>query len=84
MSRSFNIAGQPYIGPVKRHIIHLIRLHNLSDVMRILNAAPATTWEEERNLTIIPRPLGICYPTLLRFARSDGIKVRGRGRPKSK
>jgi len=77
--------GQPYVGAGKRHILHLIRTHkNLAHVLKILNAAPGTLEVEERNLNIMPQPIRICYPTLLRFARDNKIPRRGRGRPKTK
>jgi len=61
-------------------MIHLVRKYNISQAMDILNAAPGTSLASHRNLDIVPAPLGVCYPTLIRFAKEAGIEKR-RGRP---
>lgn len=78
--------GRPpvYTGAVKRHMLALIREYNISQAMDILNALPGTTLSLKRNLDIVPVPLGVSYPTLLKFAKEAGIKKkRGhrRGQP---
>ena len=74
--------GRPsvYTGIVKQHMLHLIREYNISQAMDILNAVPGTELSLRRNANIVPDPLGVSYPTLLKFAKEAGIKKK-RGLP---
>ena len=65
-------------GRVKNHMITLVRRYNISQALEILRAAPGTRLASKRNLTLIPSPLKISYPTLLKFARAAGVqKTKG-------
>jgi hypothetical protein len=79
---AINGFGRPclYIGTVKQHMLDLIRKFNISQAMDILNAVPGTELALERDLGIVPAPLGVSYPTLLKFAKEAGIKKK-RGLP---
>ena len=79
------IGGRPpvYTGNVKRHMLHLIREYNISQAQDILNACPGTGLAARRNLDIVPRPLNVSYPTLLKFSKEAGI-MKTRGRPNNR
>ncbi len=67
--------GRPavYVGPVRKHIVKLIRLHNASGARRILNARGNSKLAKERDLTIVPKPLGISMPTLLKIGQQAEV-----------
>ena len=74
--------GRPvvYKGNVRKHIVGLVRQHNASGAQAILNAGPRTALAQERNLTLVPKALGISLPTILKFAKAAGVELH-RGRP---
>ena len=74
--------GRPsvYIGPVKRHIVSLIRRYGLTGAMKRLNARAKTVLSRDRNTNLIPKPLGISLPTLGGYAKEANITLY-RGRP---
>lgn len=77
--------GRPplYKGNVLKHIVALIRKHNAATAMRILRADAASELGKLRNVVLIPNPLTISQPTLLKFAGAKGVKLSV-GRPKLK
>jgi hypothetical protein len=79
-----NLGGRPvkYHGSVKEHIVQVIRENNMAQAVRILNAVPGTQLAMRRDLRIIPAPLGITYPTIMRFSREAGLEPARRGAPK--
>jgi len=80
--------GRPavYTGNVKKHIVGLVRRHGATGARAILNAGgrskPAQELIAKRNSNLIPKPLGISMPTLLKFAAEAGVELF-RGRPKA-
>lgn len=75
--------GRPafYTGNLKRHIVALIRQHNANGAMRILRADCKDPLAQHRNLKLVPNPLSISMPTLLKFAAQVKLKLHV-GRPK--
>lgn len=74
--------GRPpkYTGNLKRHIVGLIRQHNASNAMAILNASPRSALAKQRNKSLVPQPLGISMPTLLGYAKQAKVALKV-GRP---
>jgi hypothetical protein len=74
--------GRPvvYKGNVLKHIVALVKEHNAVHAQAILNAPNRTKLAKLRNLTLVPKPLGISLPTLGKYARKAGA-AHGRGRP---
>jgi len=74
--------GRPavYTGNQKRHIVGLVRQNGATNARKILNAEPGSELASKRNLNVVPEPLGISMPTLLKFAAAAGV-VLHRGRP---
>lgn len=74
--------GRPpkYTGNLKRHIVGLIRQHNASTAMAILNASNRSSLAQLRRLRLVPKPLGISMPTLLGYAKAAGVALKV-GRP---
>lgn len=74
--------GRPavYKGNVKRHITGLVRKHGASKTRQILNASDGEL-VLMRSEKVVPNPLNISMPTLLRYAKEAGV-VLHRGRPK--
>lgn len=75
--------GRPtvYTGDVAKHIVTLVQMHGLTRSMQILNADSHFHDSSLRNLELVPSPLGICYPTLLKLSHRAGISFK-RGRPR--
>ena len=76
--------GRPpkYVGNVKKHIVSLVKQHGATGARAILNAAVRTKLGKQRNVKLVPKPLGISMPTLLGLAKAAGVKLH-RGRPKA-
>ena len=74
--------GRPavYKGNVRKHIVSLTVRHNASTAQDILNASPRSAQGRLRNLTLVPKALGISLPTILKFAKAAGVELH-RGRP---
>lgn len=74
--------GRPavYKGNVLKHIVALVKEHNASHAREILNASPRTKLAKQRNLTLVPKALGISLPTLNKYARKAGV-AHSQGRP---
>jgi hypothetical protein len=75
--------GVLYSGRLKEHIVEVIRNTNMAQAQRILNAVPGTRDSCKRDLDLIPLPLNISYPTIMRFSREAGLKPARRGKPKT-
>ncbi len=74
--------GRPavYKGNVKRHIVALVRKHGASKARAILSASEGEL-VSLRSEKMVPKPLNISMPTLLKYAKEAGV-VLHRGRPK--
>jgi len=83
MQQPKHAGGRPpvYSKRVRRHIATLIRRHGLTGAMRRLNALAEDKLSTERNINIVPEPLGISMPTLGKIKREFGLTVK-QGRPK--
>ena len=77
------LVGRPivYRGKLRAHILSLIRRYGLTGAKDILNATDSDDKAELRSSNLVPSPLGICFFTLQRLARSEGMKFKP-GRPK--
>jgi len=75
--------GRPvvYKGNLLRHIVGLVRQFNGQQAQAILNASAKSELAQKRNLTLVPKPLGISLPTLYKYAGKAGVR-NSRGRPK--
>jgi hypothetical protein len=69
-----------YSPAVKRHVSALARATNATRAREILNAPLGTPDATLRNLSIVPLPLGISFPTVLKYSRVKGVALK-RGRP---
>jgi hypothetical protein len=74
--------GRPpkYTGNVLKHIVGLVGKFNGQQARAILNASPRSQLAKKRNLKLVPKPLGICLPTIYKFASAAGKELH-RGRP---
>jgi hypothetical protein len=72
--------GRPkkYTGDLAKHMVRLVREHNISMAAQILNA-PKGKLVQYRNTMLVPKPLGVSVMTLSRMAHEEGIEIiRGR------
>lgn len=72
--------GRPpvFVGKVKTEITRLIRKHGITGTRDIL-AAKKGELAEHRNAEIVPKPLSISLPTLVKLGQKAGITLK-RGR----
>jgi hypothetical protein len=69
-----------YSPMVKRHVSALARQFNATRAREILNAPVGHPDAALRNSSIVPEPLGISFPTVLKYADLKGVELK-RGRP---
>jgi hypothetical protein len=75
--------GRPpvYKGNVEKHIAGLVRKFGATKARTILNASADSEQGSKRSVRTVPNALGISMPTILRIAKTHGVKLY-RGRPK--
>lgn len=67
--------GKKFLG----HVATLVKNHGASQAREILNAEPGSDLAAQRSASLVPVGLGISLPTVLKIAKSAGVKLK-RGR----
>jgi hypothetical protein len=83
MSEEKQQRGRPvvYAGELEQYVVDLLKkTNNATIVRRILNAVKGRKYYDQRDLQIVPKPLGISPPTIGKIAKKHGI-VLPKGRP---
>ncbi len=75
--------GRPkvYSPAQERYFAKLMRKNTATHVRKVLNAKSNSKLAQERDLTIVPKPLNISMPTLLKIASEHNVELAV-GRPK--
>ena len=77
-----NGRGRPVVYKGKkflRHVATLVKNHGATGARAILNAEAGSDLAGKRSVKMVPQPLGISLPTLLKIAKKEGVVLK-RGR----
>jgi hypothetical protein len=76
VAKETKVIGRPkkYTGALAKHMVGLVREHNISMAAQILNA-PKGKLVKLRNKTLVPKPLHVSHATLSKLAKAEGVQI---------